>query len=690
MVRKNSRRMPANSSDDDDDMHSNNSSEVDDQGPPRVCKTLVMVGIGIGLALCVYAVHIHQSPKVMVTLEPPVPVVDSTTKAGNVAVTAPPTTTATTTPEGTTGTTTVALPPLTGFHTSITNVDYHDWTEETRTAEEALSDTYPDGKSWQFNEASVEVTKSYLVWWINDQLLGDHDAFEGTGVPVPSPGYGDDQVGDGDWVVYSRRQLCYIVAKTMLGSGTKDYYNGLKRFLEKSPAFGSHCTPRTGDFGEAMWSLLAACAADPGLKDQGQGPSLLVAKGDAKEDVDSLRQTSQNVSMEAAAVRICQYDDGVEQRFESRSVPAASCRQPSEDGPGNDFMTGGPEHLAGQAIQDISAAFIGGYIFGGVCDIGGGQDERLLTVMPEVTALTFFLSEASDAKRPQLRIPVWIVGARMIVTGLDGTSRFATDLKHDPDVPLTGDIVSVEFAGKQMEIASSRPFLAFMSTSQGFLGLPEDSHAPEVQECRKNKNAKQRSVNPSDWNSFEKQVLAWYTGVALTSYHEDARPVLSKVVHSIGSGPWGAGLWWGDSQFSMLASWVGHALAAKTWPHALPWDYYIYSAFTENPGNQCFVHAQDDCKACLDHCVDYPLPGEAFWLPDYSLMRGGDQASCAGFSGDCGETGLLSMLNKYEDGTAHELWSTIETALADVDTSRSVFDHIHGHDGSSTSRRLAV
>ena len=44
-----------------------------------------------------------------------------------------------------------------------------------------------------------------------------------------------------------------------------------------------------------------------------------------------------------------------------------------------------------------------------------------MVYMPEVSALVFFLSEApflpNVGEHPQLRVPAWILGARMVFTG---------------------------------------------------------------------------------------------------------------------------------------------------------------------------------------------------------------------------------------------------------------------------------
>merc|ERR1712039_559645 len=100
------------------------------------------------------------------------------------------------------------------------------------------------------------------------------------------------------------------------------------------------------------------------------------------------------------------------------------------------------------------------------------------------------------------------------------------------------------------------------------------------------------------------------------------------------------------------------------------------SAFTENPGNQCFVHSAKNCHACIDRCNDvtpdnpnaYYLPGEAFMVP-------GEWTPCPG-SKDCGEKGIEDVIAAYASGPASALWDELENALkASInDVSKSVFD----------------
>jgi len=564
------------------------------------------------------------------------------------------------------------------FITSHSNVRSFLWTSATRSFDRAIADAFPGGHAVTgFGEGrpGLDLSTGAFVAWVESDLLGGPDPFAAHDgrVPLPWPQgseYDDDQVGLGNYVAYSRRQLCFIVAKSLTGAATDGYANGLKRFLEKR---AGSCFPRTGDFGRSLIVLLEACYADAALVDGGHGPMVVVAKASRAPAVGQVWSQA-DAPLARAGLRVCQYDDGaapLEGGIER--VPAEGCQQPSATAPGKDFMTGG---LAGQATQDISAAFLGGYVFGNACGLGGGQDERLMTYMPEVAALAFFLSQ--HAEFPQLRQPAWILGARMLFSGLDGTARF-----NDPPIPLTNapitsDLKNVELSGSVYSMSSSRPFVAFQSENQGFFHWGDRSVQTPL--ARRNKLPAQREVSPSSWFAFDKQVRAWYRSIALTSYSAEVRPALKALVSSIGTGPWLAGLWWGDSQLGFLAVWLAQAIAAPTWGDAtapLPVDFYMYSAFTESPGSQCFVHSSERCRACVRRCQDHPLPGTAFWMPEDALFSG---QSCVPFPDDCGGHGIEHVAAAYAGKTARDLWTDVEAKLKNEggSTARTVFDILLG------------
>jgi len=583
-----------------------------------------------------------------------------------------------------------------GFRTNAAKVKAFGWTTPSMSLQASADMAFPGGAGWTdiaFDEAAGRTwTLPAVVEWVSQELFGGPDPFaeHGGAVPVPYTALDAqggkfstprDQLEPGQYVTYSRRQVCYIVAKSLIGSKTAGYGNGLERFLHKD-VYGK-CTAAGSDFGRAFWSLLAACAADPTLAAGAHGPVLLAAKGEEPPAMADVRSLADSAPLAGAGLRTCLYDDGTDPTgLAVARVPEAACRGPPQsDRPGADFMTGG---IKGQAVQDISAMFLGGYVYGNTCNLGGGQDERLMVYYPEVTALAFFLSEAGPDGvygPPQLRQPAWILGARRVRVGVDGTALRELLFEPDPKVPLTSDLVDIQVAGAGFSISMSKPFLAFMSENQGFLGWPEP--AASLKLARANREPKQREVDPSSKYAFEKQVRAWYRAVSLTSYAKEVQPALRRVVTSIGVGPWGAGLWWGDSQISWLASWIGHAAAARTWGRDLPLDYYLYSAFTENPGNQCLLHSAARCKQCAARCVATSAGEQhAFWLPGEAFMTVGDPNPCAVTGDACGQAGFEDIMAAWGATNAGALWRAVEATLQDasaVPAQSSVFDLLMQH-----------
>lgn len=273
----------------------------------------------------------------------------------------------------------------------------------------------------------------------------------------------------------------------------------------------------------------------------------------------------------------------------------------------------------------------------------------------------------------------------MLMIGLDGTARFNKLLTLNPKMPLTSDLVDVEVDGATYTISSSRPFLAFMSENQDFLnegGFWNGSRsfvdmASNLRLARQNRHALQRATGSGISFSFANQVRTWYAALALTSYSNAVRPVLQKLVQSVGVGPWLAGLWWGDSQLGLLAVWIGHAIAASTWgDNGLPVDYYVYADFTENPGNQCFVLARTNCQICLDRCLEKELLPESYWLPTYAFTGSKYNRSCVSDAAKyCGRHGLEHIAHVYTKKDVAQLWDDIEAALkGGPNVDKTVFD----------------
>mmetsp|Transcript_41938 Transcript_41938/g.97676 ORF Transcript_41938/g.97676 Transcript_41938/m.97676 type:complete len:597 (-) Transcript_41938:19-1809(-) len=511
----------------------------------------------------------------------------------------------------------------------------------------ALGAAFADGWPSPFGLSTSEVAS-----WLWDELLPSNP-FGNYGVLVPWPDEDDDQLGHGGWVAYSRRQVCFITAKSFFGEKLWGYNAGLFRLMDMCKG--------ACDFRASFATLLAACAKDPTLKDGAQGPMILVAKADVAPSVEDVRAKAQDVVLESSQLRMCDYDAKAGPFPNVEPVPEEGCKERGPSAPGVDFMTGG---LDGQVTQDISASWFGGYLFAAkACGLGGGQDERLSVYFPEVTVLAFFLSESSQY--PQVRQPVWFLGTRNFFKNLDGTARFDSPLVL-ADVPLDDKLVDVSLFGHDYKIDSSRPVVVFMSETQGF--FTESKWG--LERARTNRLEGQRDMGHGEY-AFEKQVRAWYRSMALDSYDEAVRPILKLLSRSVGAGPWLAGLWWGDSQLGFLAAWLGQVLAAQTWSQPLPLDYYLYADFTENPGNMCYILPGDACQNCLDICQNPDPPESAYWMPEKAYFN---KRPCVPDKSICGSKGFDDVVAAYLGRNVLDVWNEIESKVAAGSLDENVFD----------------
>mmetsp|Transcript_95894 Transcript_95894/g.310882 ORF Transcript_95894/g.310882 Transcript_95894/m.310882 type:complete len:132 (-) Transcript_95894:82-477(-) len=120
-------------------------------------------------------------------------------------------------------------------------------------------------------------------------------------------------------------------------------------------------------------------------------------------------------------------------------------------------------------------------------------------------------------------------------------------------------------------------------------------------------------------------------------------------------------------------------MAAQTWDgQPLPLDYYLYSAFTENPGNQCLVHSSGQCQACMQRCTKAAAGQQhAFWMPGAGFREVGNPDPCATTAADCGQHGLGDVAQQFGQQTAGALWKAVERSLAGTagqPVTSSVFD----------------
>merc|ERR1712050_743780 len=91
---------------------------------------------------------------------------------------------------------------------------------------------------------------------------------------------------------------------------------------------------------------------------------------------------------------------------------------------------------------------------------------------------------------------------------------------------------------------------------------------------------------------MDKDVALWYQAYEASMYNEIVQVAHRSVVTRVGTGPWGAGVWWGDSQQYFLTTWLATSLLESG---SIKLDYYVYDHFCENPGNQCFLLGSYGC-----------------------------------------------------------------------------------------------
>jgi len=93
---------------------------------------------------------------------------------------------------------------------------------------------------------------------------------------------------------------------------------------------------------------------------------------------------------------------------------------------------------------------------------------------------------------------------------------------------------------------------------------------------------------------LDADISRWYVAYAAHNYGTIVQQAFRQVVRRIGTGPWGAGVWFGDSQQYFLTVWLATTLLAGP-----TLDYYLYDHFCENPANQCFLLGGKVCGACI-------------------------------------------------------------------------------------------
>jgi len=290
-----------------------------------------------------------------------------------------------------------------------------------------------------------------------------------------------------------------------------------------------------------------------------------------------------------------------------------------------DFMSG---NNAYQAVTDIAGGVVGGGAQ--LCDIANSQDESIVQFYSEVLAFAFFTSgnagEAAD--KSMLPVPFVLLGARRYVRGLSGEWDKGTCGKVLSRDWLNEEIlqhrVGTEINGNPVMLAASS-FVAVASECSTCLA----GSACNMSETINNQCDNQR-------RHLEEDLEKWYVAFEPTMYMAPVQEAFRRVVKRIGTGPWGAGVWYGDSQQYFLATWLATTLLKN-----IKLDYHVYRRFCENPHNQCFVLGRHGCAACIadeDEIDKVRSPASAEY---------------------CGRQSLYDMVSRFKGQPASQLYRAL-------------------------------
>jgi hypothetical protein len=410
----------------------------------------------------------------------------------------------------------------------------------------------------------------------------------GTGMTVPWLNFHD---GSGPAVVsITQRHLAFIVANVLMGN---DIVGG-----SGLAAAYTRCSKKnlvSNGYIFSSLSLLAVLSVE--LAGGSSGTTLVGAKpGPAtdswKQRLDAILQRPNQICKEIGT----------------------DPTDPSVCTPG-DFMSGGTNF---QAMTDIAGGVVGGGAE--LCDLALSQDESLVQFYSEVLAFSFFVS----ANKQQLPVPWTLLGARRYLNFLSGQTTvdapFYNVCGYIPkqewlNENIGSTTVSTTVDGEGVAVAAST-FVAVASMGEGSYCSIADMQNNNCDHQRRH---------------LDEDINLWYQAFQSRLYHTAVQRTFESVVTNIGTGPWGSGVWFGDSQQYLLTMWLATGLLQGP-----QFSYYIYDNFCENPGNQCFVLGRDSCTSCV-------------LTSRYNSVK----------ASRCGQATMTDMFNRFAGGSAQTLYSRL-------------------------------
>jgi len=418
----------------------------------------------------------------------------------------------------------------------------------------------------------------------------------GLGRMVPRVNLGDGGV---KVVAVTQRQLAFVVANVLMGNSLPAG-DGLSAALLRCSA-----RPNAKAFIFSLLSFLAVLSQE--LADGSQGTFLIAATPQSMSSAWRSR-----LAKVLAEPTLCTSTAG-------QSLSCQTAGQGLSSGL-SDFMSGGTPY---QALTDIAGRVVGGG--GALCETANSQDESLVQFYSEVLAFAFF-----DSGDKMLLVPWTLLGARRYVNDISGESSTGTPwFQHCGAIPsynwlntqILKQTVNVPLNGASVSVAAS----AFVAVKSKCASC---TNTCPMSELMNNRCPVQRTTVDFD-------ISLWYQAYEPSMYEASVQGAFATVVRRIGTGPWGAGVWYGDSQQYFLTVWLATSLLSN-----MKLDYYIYDHFCENPGNQCFLLGQAGCAACIQTAA---VPGNPI------------------DSSRCGMQSVEGIVQQFRGRTAQELYAALHS-----------------------------
>jgi len=399
------------------------------------------------------------------------------------------------------------------------------------------------------------------------------------------------------WLL-AKGQLAFVVANVLMGN-TIPVGDGLTAAVKR-------CAAHAGGKHGFLYSLLSLLAVLSRELSSGAHGSMLVGATPRAAD-DSWRQRLASSAL--AEPKICMHQGG--------PGAATDCGEA-------DFMSAGTSF---QAVTDIAGGVVGGGAQ--LCDVADSQDESLVQFYSEVLAFSFFTAAGSNpaaAENSMLPVPFVLLGARRYVSDVSGESSQGgacgtIQQKDWLNQGIPQGAVAANVDGRPATLAASAFVAVASACSACMSGASCDMSANVNNQCDMQRR------------HLDKDLSLWYQAYEPTMYAAPVQEAFGRVIRRIGTGPWGAGVWYGDSQNYFLAVWLATSLLKGVYL-----DYYIYDHFCENPGNQCFVLGAKGCSACVARGALGTLVQAAH----------------------CGTQSVHDMVNRFKGQTAQSLYAPLQ------------------------------